>query len=561
MRWRYLATVYIFVFLFLAVSLRLFYWQVVKAEELTSMGQSQYGSLISIEPKRGDIQTRDGFPLVTNRLSYLVFANPKEIKDADKVGNVLSPLLDIASASLSARLTQNGFWVSLKSGIDTKTKDAIDALHIPGVGFEEDYARLYPEASMAATLLGFVGKDEIGNAKGYFGLEGYYDRQLKGRYGQAVEIHDALGRPILSQLSGNGTVQDGRTLVLTIDRSLQFLVDQKLKEGVENFGATSGMIGIMDPKNGDILAMANYPSFDENTFWQYDTSLYRNPFITDLYEPGSTIKPLVMAGALNNGLVKPDTTCPICSGPVKVGDYDIHTWNNEYFPNISMKDIIRHSDNTGMVYVSEKMGLDKMVSNFENFGLTNTTGIDLQGETNSHMLDRKTWYPIDVATSAFGQGISVTALQLLDGFAALANNGVRMQPRVVDKIVTSDGETIPIPPKELSHPVSSTTAKVMTEMLVYTVNKGEASFARIKGYRIAGKTGTASIPVAGHYDPTQTIASFIGYAPADNPKFVMLVVFNKPTASIYGAETAAPTFFSITRHILSYYGIAPTENE
>lgn len=561
MKWRYQLTLYIFLSCFLFILARLFYWQVVQADALTQQAQSQYGSLITVEPKRGDIQTSDGFPLVTNRLSYLVFANPKEVKDVPQVANELSPLLDIDAASLSARLLFDGYWVSLKSGIDTKTKDAITNLKIPGIGFEENYARFYPEASMAAQLVGFVGKDTIGNNKGYFGLEGFYDRQLKGRSGQAVEVHDALGRPILSQLSGNGQAQDGRTLVLTIDRSLQFLVEQKLKDGIKNFGADAGMIAIMNPKTGGILAMASYPSFDENTFWQYDVSLYKNPFITSLYEPGSTIKPIVMAGAFDKNLLKPDSTCPICSGPVQVGDYAIHTWNNEYFPNISMKDVIRHSDNTGMVYVSEKMGLDRMLSNFENFGITDTTGIDLQGEEESTILSRKTWYPIDVATSAFGQGISVTPIELLDAFSALANNGVRMQPHVVDKIITSDGQTIPIQPKQLSQPISAQTAKVMTEILVYTVNTGEASFARLKGYRIAGKTGTASIPVAGHYDPSQTIASFIGYAPADDPKFVMLVVYDKPSASIYGAETAAPTFFDVAQHILSYYGIPATSSE
>ncbi|HSD98622.1 MAG TPA: penicillin-binding protein 2 [Patescibacteria group bacterium] len=561
MKWRYQVILFLFLCSFFLILARLFYWQIVQGDQLTQQAQSQYGSLVTVEPKRGDIQTSDGFPIVTNRLSYLVFANPKEISDVGHVAEELSSLLNIEVASLSGRLSYDGYWVSLKSGIDTKTKDAINELKIPGVGFEENYARFYPEASMAASLVGFVGKDTVGNSKGYFGLEGYYDRQLKGRSGQAVEVHDALGRPILSQVSGNGQAQDGRTLVLTIDRSLQFLAEAKLKEGVKQFGADAGLIAIMDPKTGGILAMANYPSFDENTFWEYDTSLYKNPMISNLYEPGSTIKPIVMAGAFENNLLKPDSTCPICSKPVQVGDYAIHTWNDEYFPNITMQDVIRHSDNTGMVYVSEKMGLKRMLSNFENFGLTDTTNVDLQGEAVSTILDRKTWYPIDVATSAFGQGISVTPMELLDAFSALANNGVRMQPHVVDKIITADGQTIPIAPKKLSQPISAKTAKVMTEILVYTVDKGEASFARLKGYRIAGKTGTASIPVAGHYDPTQTIASFIGYAPADDPKFVMLVVYDKPSASIYGAETAAPTFFDVAKHILSYYGISATSSE
>ena len=560
MKWRYNFILLLFLALFFVVTARLFYWQVVKADELSSLGESQYGSLITVSPKRGDIEASDGFPIATNRLSYLLFFNPKEIQNTAAAAAVLSPLLHIDAATISARLSLNGYWVSLKSGIDTKTKDAIEALRLPGVGFQESYTRFYPEASMAASLLGFVGKDAAGNDRGYFGLEGYYDRQLRGRPGHAVEIHDALGRPILSELSGTGAAQNGRTLVLSINRSLQFLAEQVIKEGVKKYGAKAGMVGIINPKTGEILAMANYPSFNESTFWEYPASSYVNPFISDLYEPGSTMKPLVMAGAIDRGLLKPTSTCPICNGPVQVGNYAIHTWNNQYFPNTTMEDVLRHSDNTGMVYVSEKMGLDNMLANFKAFGQTDITGIDLQGEVSSNMLAKKIWYPIDVATSAFGQGIAVTPIELLDGFAAIANNGIRMQPHVVDKIITADGQTISIAPQELSRPISKETAKIMTEMLVYTVDKGEAAFARLHGYRIAGKTGTASIPVAGHYDPTKTIASFIGFAPADNPKFAMLVIYDKPTASVWGSETAAPTFFDLAKYLLEYYNIPPRPN-
>ncbi len=561
MRWRYLSVLSLFIFAFLVIVSKLFYWQVVKAQELSQLGESQYGSVVDLKPKRGDIQTSDGFPLATNKLSYIVFANPKEVTHINTTFSQLSTLLDLPEASISARLSLQGYWVSLKSGVDTEKKDTIDSFKIPGIGFQEDYTRLYPEASMAARLLGFVGKDEQGNDKGYFGLEGYYDRQLRGRDGKAIEIHDALGRPILSKLTGTAQSQDGRSLILHIDRAIQFLVDNKLKEGVEKYGAESGMVGIMDPKTGGVLAMASYPSFDQRSFWDYDQSLYKNPFITDLYEPGSTVKPLVMAGAIDARLTTSESTCPQCSGPVTVGDYTIHTWDDKYFPNTTMADILRHSDNTGMVYVAQLMGLQRMLTNFEKFGLSDPTGVDLQGEVSSSIRDRQTWYPIDVATSAFGQGISITPMQLLDGFATIANEGVRMEPHIVDKIITNDGQTIPIPPKQLSQPISSQTAKVMTEMLVYTVNKGEANFARLKGYRIAGKTGTASIAVAGHYDPHQTIASFIGFAPADDPKYVMLVIINKPKTSEFGAETAAPLFFDISKHLLSYYGIAPTEHE
>lgn len=558
MKGRLLGTLLFFVLAFVGITCKLFYWQVVKAQTLSELGQEQYGKVIDIVPQRGEIQTSDNFPLATNRLSFLLFANPKEVKNKEETTNILAPLLQEDTASISALLGLDRYWISLASNLTTQTKNTIDTLKLPGIGFEDSFTRFYPEASMAAQLLGFVGKDEIGNPKGYFGLEGYYDGQLRGRVGHAIQIHDALGRPVLSKLAEDSGEQDGRTLVLHIDRVIQFLVERKLKDGIEKYGADSGTVAVMDPKTGAILAMSSFPNFDPRDYTKFDLSDYKNPFITDTYEPGSTFKPLIMSAALDAQLVKPDSTCPVCSGPVQVADYEIHTWNDQYFPNISMMDIIRHSDNTGMVYVSQVLGRDRMLSYLEKFGIGSGTGIDLQGETVPFFPEKSSWSTIDLATASFGQGISVTPIQLLDGFSAIANEGKRMEPHVVKNILTSDGQTIAIAPKVLSQPISPEIAKVMTEILVYTVNKGEAQWARLPGYRIAGKTGTASIPVAGHYDPTQTIASFIGFAPADDPKFSMLVILNKPKSSIYGAETAAPVFFDIAKDILTYYGITPT---
>jgi cell division protein FtsI/penicillin-binding protein 2 len=306
--------------------------------------------------------------------------------------------------------------------------------------------------------------------------------------------------------------------------------------------------------------MASYPSFSPIDYWNYTEDLYKNPFVTDTYEPGSTFKPLVMSSALDANLVTPETKCPICDKPVSVGGYDLHTWDDKYFPNTTMTDVIIHSDNTGMVYVAQKLGVDGMISYLTKFGIGKPTGIDLQGEVAPVMQDKKYWYPVDLATAGFGQGISVTPIELMDAFSAIANGGNRMQPRVVSSVLTPQGETLSIAPKVLDTPISEKTSKVMTEILVDAVNKGEASWVRLKGYRIAGKTGTASIPVKGHYDSSQTIASFIGFAPADNPKFIMLVIMNRPTVSIYGAETAAPIFFDIAKDLLNYYGITPTES-
>ncbi len=558
MRGRYLTILAIFAFAFLTISGKLFFWQVIKASELQALAQAQYGKVLQILPQRGEIKAADGFPLVTNRLSYQIFANPKEIKNVGETAQALSPLLKTDTASISALLSLDKYWISLVPNADYTVKDKIDALKIPGVGFQEAYTRLYPEASMAAQLLGFVGKDNQGNPKGYFGLEGYYDGLLRGRSGVATEVQDALGRPVLSQVNADSGKQDGRSLTLNIDRSIQYIAEQKLQDGIKKFGAASGMVIIMNPATGGILAVAASPSFDEATYGQYDQSLYKNPAITNTYEPGSTFKPLIMSAALDAGLVKPDTTCPICGAPVQVGGYTIQTWNEKHFPNETMMDIIKNSDNDGMIYVSELLGHERMLSYLNKFGIGSTTGIDLQGEEAVPLKLSSQWYPIDYATASFGQGIVATPIELLDAFSAIANNGQRMEPHVVSEITTPQGQAIPVQPKVLNTPISPETAKIMTEILVYTVDKGEASFARLKGYRIAGKTGTASIPVAGHYDPTQTIASFIGFAPADNPKFSMLVILDHPTASIYGAETAAPVFFDIARELLTYYGIAPT---
>ncbi len=557
MTWRYKTVFLGIVFLFFLVILRLFYWQFVKASELSSIAQKQYGTTITTSPQRGLIETSDGFPLASNKISYLLFANPKEIKKKAETAAFLSSALNIDLASVSSSLSMDKFWVPIKNGVSPKDKDKIEKANLSGIGFDLGYERFYPEASMAANVLGFVGKDDQGGDKGYFGLEGYYDRLLKGKEGVALEVHDAFGRPILAKMNKASGEVDGQNLILSIDRSIQFIAEKKLKDGVEKYGATSGMVGIMDPKTGQMLAMASYPNFDQRNYQDYSDELYKNPFISDLYEPGSTFKPIVMASALDSKIVTPQTKCDACAGPVTVSDYAIHTWNDKYIPNINMTEVIQHSDNTGMVFVAQKLGLNRMLNYLDKFGIGDNTGIDLQGEVSAPLRPKNQWYAVDLATTGFGQGISVTPIEILSATQAIANDGIRMEPHVVKAIESSDGNLVKISPNAIDSPISPEAAKVMTEIMVNAVNKGEASWARLKGYRIAGKTGTASIPIQGHYDPNQTIASFVGFAPSENPKFVMLVILNRPTTSIYGAETAAPIFFDIAKNILEYYGIPP----
>lgn len=559
MTFRYRVVLLVFAFLFTAITIRLFYWQVIRAEELSQMGQDQYGREISQEPVRGEIRTSDGYPIVSNKLNYRLYVNPKVVEDQVKTTDLLSQALEVEPASISGKLIIDKYYVPLAQEVDNETKEKIESYDLPGIGFEEQNMRLYPEASMAAHLIGFVGKDAQGLSKGYFGIEGYYDRQLRGKGKTSFLMFDALGRPITDNNLSTLATKRGRNLVLNVDRVVQFTLDAELKKGIERYRAEGGMAGIIDPKTGAILAMSSFPTFDPRTYSEFEDKLYKNPFITDTYEPGSTFKPLIMASAIDAGVLEADTRCDICDKPIEIGGYTIKTWNNEYYPNSTMIDVIKHSDNTGMVFTGQKLGLEKMLYYFDRFGIGKLTGIDLQGEVTPELRQKENWYPIDLATASFGQGVTVTPIELLTAFASLANGGIRMEPHVVANIETDSGEMVEVKPKEAGRTVSAKTAKIMTEILVNSAQAGEAKWAAPKGYRIAGKTGTAQIPIAGHYDPSQTIASFIGFAPADDPQFVMLVVVDRPKTSIYGSETAAPIFFNVAKKLLLYYGIEPTE--
>ena len=335
---------------FVAIIIKLFYWQIVKADNLRLAGRAQSTlSLVSVA-KRGDVLFSDKYPIATNKISYLLYANPKKVDSSESYAQLLSPILQLDVASLSARLTQDLYWVSLQSRLSYDQKSQIENLKLPALGFELQTEREYPEASMAAHLIGFVGKNQDGQPQGYFGLEGYYDRQLKGRPGSTYLIKDALGNPILTDVREDKKI-DGRTLVTSINRAVQYLADTKLKNGIDKYQAEGGTVIVMETKSGKILASASYPRFGPEKYWEYDGKYYTNPIVSHLYEPGSTFKVMVVAAGIDSGLITPETKCNICSGPVSIDGYDIKTWNSKYYPNNSMTGVIQHSDNTGMVFV------------------------------------------------------------------------------------------------------------------------------------------------------------------------------------------------------------------
>lgn len=561
----------VFLLFLCAIALRLFYWQVIRAEFLQSQAENQHFTDTRIEAIRGDILFSDGSILVSSNPVFSLYGLPKAIPDSQKItvsyllAKVLAKVLaddplkiDEIAKDLVARLSQDLYWVSLQKNISIEQKKQIEDLNIAGIGFEQKSNRFYPEGSSSAHLLGFLGSDSKGESKGYFGLEGYFDGELKGIPGLIRNERDALGLPILIGNFFTQEARNGKDLKLNIDRSVQFIVEKELKAGIEKYGAKSGSVVVMDPKTGGILALASFPNYDPLKYFSYPKEYYRNPVVADQYEPGSTFKVLVMGSAINEDLVKPDTKCDICSGPISIGGFTIRTWDNKYYPETSMKDVIVHSDNTGMVFAAKKLGIDKFYSYITNFGFGQPTNIDLQDESSPEIRLKKNWGEIDLATASFGQGIAVTPIQMVTAVSAIANGGNLMEPHVVSEI-KGDSSNFEIKPKIVRQVFKSSTALIMKEMMVAAVEEGEAKFFRIKGFRVAGKTGTAQIPVAGHYDPTKTIASFVGFAPADDPKFVMLVRFDEPSASIFGAETAAPTFFNIAKQLFLYYKVAPTQ--
>lgn len=537
---------------------RLFYWQVGSFRQLSFFAKQQHLIKKEISSPRGTIFSSDGFPLALSKQFYLLFAQPDQIKNPQKVFEKVKKytLLD---EKKFLEICQNPKirWYPLAKKILEDQKEELEKSNIEGLGYEPVWQRFYPEASMTAHLLGFVGADDGGNEKGYFGLEGFYDRELRGISGERLWEKDIFGRPIIFGQILEEKPRRGRDLQLYLNRSLQFMVEEKLKKGITQYQAISGSVVVMDPYSGGVLAMASFPSFDPFNFASEDENFFPNPVVSSTFEPGSIFKPIVMAAAIDLGLVNQTTVCDTCSGPVRIGEFTIRTWNDQYFPESTMIEVIQHSDNVGMVFVSRKLGVKNLLNYLKKFGIGRQSGIDLEGEASPPLRDESLWYEIDLATAGFGQGIAVTPIQIVRAISAIANGGKLVVPQIVEKI-SEEGKIIWTSKRKEEQIIKQVTAKVLKQMLVNAVEKGEAKWAKPKGYQIAGKTGTSQIPLYGHYDEEKTIASFIGFAPANNPKFTMLVTLREPKTSPWGSETAAPLWFEIALDIFRILGTPPS---
>jgi len=543
----------LFIVFYIALLIRLFFLQVIYSPS----NKSVYLKTNKLNPVRGRIYDQKNQSLVLNQNSYQLYVEPKKVEDKDRLLRLLSESLEVEEASISPKLDMSKDWVAIASSLTQEQKDKLDKLDLKEIGFDYQTKRFYPEASLSAHILGFLGKDSEGEDVGYLGLEGFYNRDLRGLPGFVETERDIAGRPILIGVQQRVEPENGRDLILTIDKNIQEISKRRLLDGLEKYKAKKGCVITADPKTMAILSLVCLPDYDLEKYYLFNENFYKNLAISDLYEPGSVFKPLIVAAALEEKKIKPNDTYNE-TGQVSVGKYNIKTWNDKYEGKISMTRILEKSSNVGMVYIGEKLGNKKIYDYLEKYGFGQNTGIDLEGEASGYLKPKNNWYPIDYATVTFGQGIAVTPIQMIRAFASIINGGDLMKPYIVQKIV-SNNKTTEIRPKVDKKVVSQSTSDIIRKMLVSTVENAEAKWDRPKGFSIGGKTGTAQVPIKGFYDASKTIASFIGFAPASNPKFLTFVVLYEPQTSIWGSETAAPLFFEIAKDLIVYYNISPTQ--
>lgn len=576
-----------FGFLFGVVVIRLFQIQVIEHSKYLFAANDQHWGQYDIPAMRGDIFTADNYLLAGTQNYYLFYGEPQKVNDATKLASDLADFfskikhaelvqqssdsaesVEAIKEKLRARyfesLSKESLWVPLEHRVSPEQRDELIKLGAEGIGFEIEPIRFYPENTLAAHILGFVASDDKGENKGYFGIEGSFNEDLRGRKGRLMEEIDARGVPILIGGSKKTEAIQGSTMYLTLDRSVQYMVERKLKEGVEKYDAKSGSVIIMDPFTGNVIAMANYPTFSPSMFNDEDVSTgedaqrktieRRNVAIAETYEPGSIVKPLTIAAAIDLGLINEDTAYSD-DGPVNYSGAWINNWDGKHYGILNIVQLLQKSNNIGAAWVGHKVGSKNIYKYFSNFGLGVRTNIELEGEDSGILRDYDDWTDIDLANISFGQGMSATPLQMLNAFNALANGGFLLQPKIVSKIV-DNGKSIDMPTRIVRRVITKETSDRMINMLQKAAEGGEAQFFILKNYKVAGKTGTAQIPIDGKYDLNKTNASFVGFL-VGSKKFTMIVKLQEPRASIFASETTAPMWMDIATDLVKFYNLPP----
>jgi len=536
-----------FVVVFGVALARAAYVQVVEGGRYEKMASRQHRETIEIPAARGTIYDRTGEPLAIGEQATTVYADPRNVvapmKAAVKAGETLGIDADELYPALRDH-TKRFVYVERKAD-PIKAKE-LEQLGVTGFGFYPEERRAYPQGRVAAHVLGFAGTDN----KGLDGLERSLDKTLAGKPGFEIVVRDPLGRAI--DVITSRKERAGRNVVLTLDHQLQASAEQLLARAVLRWRARGATAIVMDPRTGAILAMANAPTFDANSFSSAPADARRNRAVTDLYEPGSTFKIVTVAAALEDNLVAPDTAFRLAP-TIKVADRTIREAHTRGTETMTVRQILSESSNVGTITIAQRLGGPELASWIDRFGFGKRTGVDFPGESPGLVLPYEDWSGSTIGTVPIGQGIAVTPLQMVAAYGAIANDGMWVQPHLVERV---DGQD-PAKPKT-RRVISEQTASQLTRMLRGVVEEGSGVTAQIDGYRVAGKTGTAAKPdPTGGYSTSRYVASFVGFAPASNPRIVVLVTVDEPRGAIWGGTVAAPAFAEIGQFALEYLEIPP----
>ena len=544
-RTRIASTAGIFTMLFVVALLRVFQLCVLEGASLQNLAHRQQLQRVSLPPERGPIVDRHGDVLALTVEAAGVFVRPSALDSADDVIPVLSRTLGLPSALVSQRVKASEPFVWLMRGATLDQGHAVAALGLHGVGFEPSRRRFFPRGSLAGQVIGFAGID----SQGLEGVELAYDRDLRGSPGSLRMERDAHGRPMWTDPASQQASRHGARVELTLDATLQQVTEDELTAAVNLRQAVAGVAIVMDPSTGEILALANVPHFDPNNAEQFTADQWRNRVTSDTYEPGSTFKGVLAAAAIEAGVARPDDRIFCENGSFTIGNRVVH--DHEPYGWLTFADVIKHSSNIGAAKVGERLGAARLGAAIQAFGFGRLTNVDLPGEVAGLVRPTDKWARIHLVTTSFGQGISVTPLQLLRAYAAIANGGKLMRPYLVRRVVAPDGSVLrENQPQVVGTPISAATAATVTRMLRGVVDAGTGTQAKIDGIPVAGKTGTAQKVdgKTGRYSARARMSSFVGFFPADAPRFAVLVVIDSPRTATYGGMVAAPVF----RHIAEY---------
>lgn len=531
---------------------KLAYWQIAMRTDLLGPALGQVRSDLVMPATRGVIRDRNGAILATTVGLRSLYAIPSRIPDKAAAAKALGVLLGRDPAGIRARLESGAEWIFIHRRLPESAAAAIDKLGIPGLGFETEPKRMYPNDTVAAHVLGFVNDE----GDGQYGVEGAYDAVLRGIPGRLVVERDSRDRAVPVGLRQALPSRDGADLTLTIDLVVQTAAERELRLAIEKEKATGGCIVVLDPKDGAILALASAPSFDPSAVAVTDLEALRDRAVSWSFEPGSTMKAITIAAALEQGVVTPNTSYNDVGSAV-IGGRRLNNALGKAWGPTTVTQVLERSANAGAVFVGSKLGGERLHAALKGFGFGAMTGVDLAGEQSGSVRALAEWYPVDVGTAAFGQGISATPLQLAAAYATFANGGVLYRPYVVASRRDADGEhrTSPVAVRRV---ISPETAATMREMLTSTVDNGLAKNAQLSAFSVAGKTGTAQIPdKSGSYESDEYISSFAGFAPSSDPSFVAVVVLERPQSRLLGTVTAMNAFKGLALDVLRTARIQP----